>query len=62
MKVIAGSSRTRLLTCTPAGVQRQVRGPDCAENRGVSAGTALGRVCLGSSGQVFQPSIIKSSW
>ena len=32
---------------TPAGVQRHVRGPDCAENRGVSAVAALGRVCPG---------------
>ena len=39
---------------TPAGVQRQVLGPDCAENRGVSADTALGRVCPGSAGQVFR--------
>ena len=39
---------------TPAGVQRQARGPDCAENRGVSAVAALGRVCPGSAGQVFR--------
>ena len=39
----------------PAGVQRQVRGPDCADNRGVSAGRALGRVCPGSSGRSFRP-------
>ena len=40
---------------TPPGVQRQARGPDCAENRGVSAVTALGRVCPGSSGQFSSP-------
>ena len=32
---------------TPAGVQRHARGPDCAENRGVSEVAALGRVCPG---------------
>ena len=39
---------------TPAGVQRQVLGSDSAENRGVSAVAALGRVCPGSAGQVFR--------
>ena len=45
---------------TPAGVQRQARGPDSAENHGVSAVAALGRVCPGSSA-VFEPSMMKSS-
>ena len=39
---------------TPTGVQRQVLGSDSAENRGVSAVAALGRVCPGSAGQVFR--------
>ena len=38
---------------TPAHVQCQVLGPDCAENRGVSAVAALGRDCPGSARQVF---------
>ena len=38
---------------TPAGVQPRVFGPDCAENRDVSAVAALARVCPGSAGQVF---------
>ena len=35
---------------TPAGVQRQARGPDCAENRGVSEVTALGQFVPGHPG------------
>ena len=39
---------------TPAGVQRQVLDSDCAENRGVSAVAALGRVCPGSGAGFFE--------
>ena len=49
----SSSSWTRLLT-RPLVCNVRCLGPDCAENRGVSADTALGRVCPGSAGQVFR--------
>ena len=45
---------------TPAGVQRHARGPDCAENRGVSAVAALGTGLSRVIQAVFEPSMMKS--
>ena len=53
---------------TPAGVQRQARGPDCEKSKEIPQFfrrcSFFSRCifCPGSSGQVFQPSITKSSW
>ena len=47
---------------TPAGVQRQPRGSDCEKPIEIPKFFSRCTFCPGSSGQVFQPSITKSSW